>query len=307
MNNDQRFEIKNKIITVEQIKDVSDYLQKTCNYYIELIKQDSDKNNNVFFDRGNYKYYAFMKPELKYSISYADGREIKTEDYVVFNDALKEPQYLKGLVQQLYISYKDNEMNEVTEHTMSVYISYSENSVMLSTTEKNMGEQLYNINSYIRGLLESGEDRYSGVVKNKLLVKNIIGLAAGSLFTLVMFFIILIIRAKGNNVFDTIFINSFLPSLLGWLTAFAIGSVLIKPIIENLFREIDNAKSVYSTAGMKETYKKEYMSQNEVLIGKSYNNLEKRNSIRKIYSISKKVVLVRLVISVIIIIVLSIS
>jgi hypothetical protein len=54
-----------------------------------------------------------------------------------------------------------------------------------------MDEQSYNMNSYVRGILESGEERYAGIVKNKVLVKNIIGLAAGSILTLILFFVLL--------------------------------------------------------------------------------------------------------------------
>lgn len=305
MNNDRRFEINNKIISVDQIKEISDYLQKTCNYYLELIAKDREKNNNTYISNGQYSYYAVSKPEVKYTITYTDNRTVNTTDVIVFNDVLNEPQYIKEIVQQLYISYRDNELNEETEHSMSIYLSLSEDVVYFSTSDKNMNEPSYNLNSYVRGLLESGEDRYSGIVKKKFFVKCIIGLAIGSIITLMLFFILLMMKNNGSDIFEILFSNGLILSLFGWLIAFAFGNILSRPIVDNLFKEIDNASSVYYNAGMHDTYKKDYMRKNEVLIGASYKNLEKRKSIEKMYSLSKKVILVRLIISVIVIIVLS--
>lgn len=303
MTNEHRFVVSNRVISVEQIREVSQYLQKTCNYYLDLMQQDKERNNNAYIDNAVYKYYNVSKPEVKYDITYTDDRRVQMTDAYAFESELNEPQFLKGLTMQLYISYRNNEYNENTEHAMSIYLAFTQTSVYFSTTDKNMDEQSYNMNSYIRGILESGEERYAGIVKNKFLIKNIIGLAAGSILTLILFFVLLALK-NNNDTIEMLFANGITLTLLGWLIAFAFGSTIIKPIIDNLYKEIDTAHSVYSD--MKDIYKKEYMEKNEVLIGSSCNNLEKRNAIRKIYSISKKVLLVRLGISLIILLILSI-
>ncbi len=304
MNNEHRFVISNRVISVDQIRDVSNYLQKTCNYYLDLIQKDRERNNNAYINNAVYKYYNTLKPEVKYDIIYTDDRHIQITDSYTFENELNEPQFLKELTMQLYISYKNNEYNEDTEHTMSIYLTFTQTSVYFSTTDKNMNEQSYNMNSYVRGILESGEERYTGIVKNKFLVKNIIGLAAGSILTFIGFIILLLMKSGENETIEMLFNNPLLLILTGWLIAFVFGSIIIKPIMDNLYKEIDTAHSVYSN--MKDVYQKEYMKQNEVLIGSNYNNLEKRNTIRKIYSISKKVLLVRVGISLIILLVLSI-
>ena len=304
MNNEHRFVISNRVISVDQIRDVSNYLQKTCNYYLDLIQKDRERNNNAYINNAVYKYYNTLKPEVKYDIIYTDDRHIQITDSYTFENELNEPQFLKELTMQLYISYKNNEYNEDTEHTMSIYLTFTQTSVYFSTTDKNMNEQSYNMNSYVRGILESGEERYTGIVKNKFFVKNIIGLAAGSILTFIGFIILLLMKSGENETIEMLFNNPLLLILTGWLIAFAFGSIIIKPIIDNLYKEIDTEHSVYSN--MKDIYQKEYMKQNEVLIGSNYNNLEKRNTIRKIYSISKKVLLVRVGISLIILLVLSI-
>ncbi len=306
MENDRRFEIQNKIITIEQIIEVSDYLQKTLKHYLDLINQDLERNNNAYFDDAVYKYYTSYKPHIEYEIKYLDGREIKTEDEYVFKDSLKEPQYLEAINESIYISYRNNEYDKETEHTMSLYLSFHETWIVFSTSDHNMDEEAYNMNSYVRGILEKNGDRFSGIVKNRFWVKNTIGLAAGSILTLVIFIIIVLTKETDSSL-NFLFENPILLTFLGWLAAFAFGSTLVSSIVNNLYKKIENGELKYAEYGgnYTESFENSYSKNNEVLIGKFYNNLEKRKSIEKMYSIAKKVILIRLIISIIIVIALS--
>lgn len=307
MDNNRRFEITNKIITVEQIKEAADYIEKTKNYYCQLIKDDKERNDNKSFDDATYKYYTSYLPKAEYTVRYTDGREFKTEDVELFKDTLNEPQFIDKIGEYIYVSYKDNELNEVTEHTMHVFLTFEGKLVFFKTSDMHMADPAYNLNSYLRGILERGDDRYSGVVKNRFFIKNIIGLAAGLILTLIIFFIMLAIRSQGSDVFDSLFATSFTLSGLGWICAFAFGSLLVAPIVDNLYKEIEKDVSiVYAKARMNSRYKDEYSKYNEILIGENYNNLEKRKTIENLYKISKVIILIRLIISVIIVISLSV-
>lgn len=307
MNNDRRFEIQNKIITPEQMIEVSDYLQKTCNYYLDLNKQELEKNNNAYFNSGEYRYYMYNKPEVKYKITYTDDRRIETTDENLLKEALEEPQYVKEITESVYITFNSNIGEEKKEMKLSVYITFAGRHIYFSSTDKNMDEEAYNFNSYIREILERGEDRYTGVVKNKFSIKVVVGLAFGSILTLIAFFILLALRLNGSDILDLFFSNGFVLPLLGWIIAFVFGTIIAGPITDNLYKEIDGTpENIYIHGKNKEEFEEEYTKRNEILLGKNYNNLVKRKEIEKIYNISKKVVLIRLGISVIIIILLSI-
>ncbi len=307
MNNDRRFEITNKIITTEQIIELADYLIKTCNYYLELNRQDLEKNNNSYFSGGQYSYYMFTKPEVKYKIRYTDDRTIETTDENMLKEALDEPQYVKEITESLNVTYNNNIGEEKKEMRMSVFINFAEKYIYYSSSDKNMEEEAYNFNSYIREILERGEDRYSGVVKNKFSIKVVVGLALGSILTLIAFFLLLVLRLNGNDTLGLFFSNGFILPLLGWIIAFVFGTIIAGPITDNLYKEIDGAiENVYIRGKNKEKFEEEYTKRNEILIGKNSNNLIKRKEIEKIYNISKKIVLVRLGISLIIMILLSI-
>lgn len=306
MDNNRRFEITNKIITVDQIKECAEYMEKIKNYYTQLIKSNKEKNENEYFENAEYKYYAYSMPKAEYSISYTDGRSFKSEDIEVFKDALSEPQFINKIGEYIYVSYKDNELNEVTEHSMHVFLTFENKSVFFQTSDMNMSDSSYNLNSYLRSVLEKGNDRFSGIIKHRFFVKNIIGLAVGLILTLVIFFILIILRNQGSEIFASLFATPLTLTGLGWICAFVFGSLLVTPIVDNLYKEIENDVSmVYAKAQMNEKYKDEYSKYNEILIGPNYNNLAKRKTIENFYKISKIVILVRLVISLIIVIAFS--
>lgn len=307
MNNTSTFLVQNKIITIEQIKEVTEYLRKTLNHYKELIAEDYRKNNNASFYSGHYKYYVYIKPTLEYKIDFIDGRKISSEDDYVFDDALNEPQFISRIDERLYIAFEDNEDNVTTKHCISISLAFNENVIHFVTTNENMNNELYNMSSYINGLLNSGEDRFNKVIKNRFLIKNVIGLAAGSILTFIGFLILLAMRAGNSETLSIFFENPILLVLMGWLIAFAFGSTMVGSIVNNLYSNIEKGlENAYRGNSYKESYEDNYRMFNEVMIGHNYNNLDKRKSLENIYSISKKVLAVRLVISLIILLVLSI-
>lgn len=307
MNNTSTFLVQNKIITIEQIKEVTEYLRKTLNHYKELIAEDYRKNNNASFYSGHYKYYVYTKPTLEYKIDFIDGRKISSEDDYVFDDALNDPQFISRIDERLYIAFEDNEDNVTTKHCISISLTFNENVIHFVTANENMNNELYNMSSYINGLLNSGEDRFNKVIKNRFLIKNVIGLAAGSILTFIGFLILLAMRAGNSETLSMFFENPILLVLMGWLIAFAFGSTIIGSIVNNLYSNIEKGlENAYRGNSYKESYEDNYRMFNEVMIGHNYNNLDKRKSLENIYFISKKVLAVRLVISLIILLVLSI-
>lgn len=307
MRDTNSFLIQNKLITVEQIKEITEYLKKTLNHYNDLIQQELQENNNANFYQGHYKHYAYTKPSLEFKVEYTDGRKIDTKDDFVFYDALREPQYVYKIEERLYISYEDNDMGETTSHLLDISLNYSESVIHFITSNKNMNNELYNVSSYINGLLNGGEDRFNKIIKNRFWVKNIIGLAAGSILTLIGFIILLLMRNETTDTLNMFFENPILLVLGGWLIAFALGNTIVNPIVNNLYSSLEvGLENAYKGGTFTNHYEDNYRMFNEVLIGKNYNNLEKRKSIEKVYSLSKKVILIRLIISVIIVILLSV-
>lgn len=305
MNNTNSFLIKNKLITIEQIKEVTEYLKKTLNHYNDLIDQELKENNNANFYSGHYQHYAYTKPSLEFKVEYTDGRKVDTKDDFVFYDALREPQYVYKIEERLYISYDDNDMGETTNHLLDISLDYSESVIHFITSNTNMNDELYNISSYINGLLNDGEDRFNKIIKNRFWVKNTIGLAVGSILTLLGFIILLLIKNENTETINMFFNTPIFLVLGGWSIAFAVGNIVIGPIVNSLYSSLEvGLENAYKGGTYTEHYEDNYRMFNEVLIGKNYNNLEKRKAIEKYYNLSKKILLVRLALSLVILVVL---
>ena len=69
MGDTNSFLVQNKLITIDQIKEITEYLKKTLNHYNDLIKQELQENNNANFYQGHYKHYVYTKPSLEFSSS----------------------------------------------------------------------------------------------------------------------------------------------------------------------------------------------------------------------------------------------
>ena len=306
MNNTNSFLIQNKIITVEQIKDVTEYLKKTLNNYNELINQELQKNDNAGFYSGHYQHYAYTKPSLEFKVEYTDGRKIDTKDDFVFYDALKESKYVYKIEERLYISYDDNNMGETTNHLLDISLEYSESVIHFVTSNTNMNDELYNISSYINRLLNGGEDRFNKIIKNRFWIKNTIGLAIGSILTLLGFLILLLMKNETTETINMFFNNPTILVLGGWLIAFAFGNTIIASIVNGLYSSLEiDLENAQKGGTYTDHYEDNYRMFNEVLIGKNYDNLNKRKTIENYYNLSKKVVLIRLAISLVILVTLS--
>lgn len=306
MFNTNSFLVQNKLITIDQIKEITEYLKKTLNHYNDLIKQELQENNNANFYQGHYKYYIYTKPSLEYKVEFTDGRKIDTQDDFVFYDALKEPQYIYKISERLYISYDDNDMGETTNHLIDISLNFSESVIHFVTSNKNVNDEIYNLSSYISGILNGGEDRFNKTIKKRFWIKNIIGLAVGSILTLLGFIILLLMKNESTETINMFFNNPIMLILGGWLIAFTFGNTIVSSFVNNLYSSLEvGLENAYKGGTYTDHYEDNYRMFNEVLIGKNYNNLEKRKTIEKIYDLSKKVLLIRFGISLIILLVLS--
>ena len=154
MNDENK--IENKIITLEQIKEVAKYMEDTKNEYRNLIEQDEEKNKDVPYDQQSYKYKAYGdKPTVEYRIHFTDDKTIRKEDYNWFIENLEN----NKKIESAHIYSKDK--------SIRISVSFYEDSVDVSVSSNELEEETYKIHSYIRGILEGGEDRYNKTIKNR--------------------------------------------------------------------------------------------------------------------------------------------
>ena len=305
MDNISNLKITGQIITIDKILEASDYMQNIVKHYNDLIKEDKQKNQNAFLNDANYNYYSFSNNRVEYTINFLDGRTLKTEDEYVFKDEVKEPKYIKSMTLYLYVGYVDNTMNERTDHKLSIFLSIWNEHVDMNVSSKHMDEEMNNAHSYIKGIFEKGEERNNKIVKNRNLIKLLFSLAVGSILSYIPIIILFVINYSDNTGTSFILNNGIVFEILHWFIIFIVGTFLGYPIMNNLYNKIEPEKFNLG-ADYQARKQEEFETGNEILFGDRVNNLEKRATIEKYYELSKKIILVQVVISIISMVVLTI-
>lgn len=305
--------IHNKVITVDQIIEIANFLDSYKNEYNRLISEDKKRNEGKPYSEQVY-YYNGSLSTIKYHITNDQGVTNTSEDQFWFLDTLKkEPQYIKDLRFEYSLSYTDSHDgwdNRVTHH-LYYYFSLYLDHVHLSSSQENMSEELYKLNSYIQGVLNKGEDRYSKIVKYKDLIKVLFSLTIGFAFSYIVIILMLLFKGDSESfISQYVFGNSFVFLIFQWFVAAASGSIFGIAIMNDLYSTIVPEKR-YKKNNFTGNYDykddiEEYTNRCELQLGVNANNKEKRATIAKIYDISKKVVLGQILVSAIIFIIMSI-
>lgn len=302
--------VYNQIITIDKIIEISDYLKGIVKHYNDLAEEDERNNKDKDRDQKVYNYSVYSKNYLEYTIEFLDGRRIKTQEEYDFKEDLKEPQNIKAIDIHVAIHYYENHTGEKRDHTISVFMALWKDHADIYTTSKLTDEETYNINNYIRGICEKGEERYSPIIKNRFLIKNMYAFSVGAIISYIPILLMFVLKNSETSSLDFIFNSNIIFLIIHWFIIFILGIFFGYPIISNLYRGVEPEKNVtFSSAELNRQQDRDiterYINGNEVLIGDKANNLQKRDTIRKYYDFSKKVLLIQLGISIIIFIIMS--
>ena len=295
--------IVNKIIPIETIIEIANYLENQKDEYIRLYQIDNKKNEKLKYDERMYEYKS-GKASVAYTIRYKDGREFTEEDYNWFIGNLANVKIIEKIDIYYYIDYftNMNQTKELEHKTISGRIHFYEQEVRLHIEGKKLEELVHKNHSYIRGILENNDERYNKTVKSRKFRVQSFCLTIGFILSYLIYFILLGNKQNLSIVFRNLIDNKMVLILGQWFISILIGNILGYPIMMALYRNIlpKTKYSHYSRSSKKSVYIdniEDYISHNEVQIGKFANNGKNRVIIEKIYKITSKVVLIQLVIS----------
>lgn len=303
--------IVNKIIPIETIVEVANYLEDQKEEYKRLFERDAQKNKDLKYSEQIYEYKG-EEPKVQYTVKFKDGREITETGYNWFIGMLgniKAIEYISIYsVIRYSANYKDKEHYEYMN--LQTWVHLWEESTTISVDGKNMEEQVYKTHSYLRGTIENNENRYNKTVKNRNLRIQSFCLSIGLVLSYIIFLVINGIRSELPEIFSQILHNKYGIILGQWFIAGFVGNILGLPIMLALYKNIvpKSKYSHYSKSSHKSVYVdniEDYVSHNEVQIGKFSSNAKNRGTIEKIYKITSKIVLVQLVISILLFFVLK--
>lgn len=303
--------IVNKIIPIETILEVANYLEDQCEEYQRLFEKDKQKNEGLKYSEQIYDYRG-ENPKVQYRIVFKDGKDIKQEGYNWFIGNLNNLNLIKEICFFCTINYSSN--SKIREHYeyMRLYtaVYFREDTVTIQVEGTNMEEQVNRVHSYLRGIIENNDDRYNKTVKNRQLRMQSFCITIGIVLSYIIYFILM----ANKNIFPAElvnYLNNKIVIIIGqWLISVLVGNILGLPIMLLLYKNIlpKTKYSHYNKSSKKFVYVdniEDYISHDEVQIGTFANNGKQRATIEKIYKITSKFVLLQVVISIILFFVLK--
>lgn len=303
--------IVNKIIPIETIIEVANYLEDQKEEYQKIFQKEEQKNAGLKYSEQVYEYKG-DNPKVQYTIKFRDGREITEADYNWFVGMLNNLNAIEQITFYSTISYSSNARTRANYEYMHLYtwVHFREDTTTIRVDGKNMEEQVYRVHSYIRGTIENNDDRYNKTIRSRKLRIQSLCFSIGFILSYIIYFILLANKTKLPIEIVNYMNNKFVLIFGQWFVSAIVGNILGLPIMLALYRNIlPKAKySHYSRSSHKSVYVdnlEDYTAHNEVQIGKFANNGKNRATIEKIYKITSKIVLVQLAISVLLFFILK--
>lgn len=304
--------VVNKQIDVEAIIELANYLEDQKEEYARLIEIDESKNKGLSYSEQVYQYKCMGVPTVQYEIVYIDNKDIQQADYNWFVGNLSDISKIKKINMYFHVSYTDNTRDK--EHAihkrLSENITFYEDRVSLRVDGDELEDEVYKHHSYIRGVLERGEDRFNKTIKNRKLRIQSFCLSIGFVLSYIIFLVLNGMKSNFPKELVDILSNKYAIVFGQWFVSVVVGNIFGYAIMIGLYRNIlPRAKySHYSSSSHKSVYVDDidnYVGECEVHIGKYANSGKNREIIEKIYKVTSKIVLVQLLISVILFFILK--
>lgn len=309
MNN----KVVNKQISIKSIIDVANYIEDYKERYDKIFQDVENKNKGKSFGEKNYDYENGYT-RLEYTIEFHNGKRITESDYNWFVGNLNDTRIIKEIYISLSIAYnsKSNGSNyndirnsihaNVEFRDCGMELKYSDVTINIDTT--NQENEAHNIYSTIMNTLEDNPDRYDKTIKSRKIRIQSFTLSVGIILSYILYVVLLINKNKLPGDILNYLSNKYVLIFGQWFAAILLGNVFSYWYILTVYKPLlpETKYAGYDRSTYKSKYKDDiddYVEHSEVHFGKFWDAENRRNKIEKIYKITRIIVLVQLLISVI--------
>ena len=308
MNN----KVENKQITLEMIRKVADYLEDCKEEYDKKFEIDNRKNQNKKYNEKRYEYGNGIS-NINYNIKEKSGKDMIEEDYNWFVSYFNQARNIKYIDINMKVSFGTTTGEKETDYTTNfiyVWIHFSETTARIDVTTKNQEAEAHRIYGEILNILEDSEERWNPTIKGRFLRILSFCMSVGIIFSYI-FYIILKININNIPICIAEYLNNKFVIVIGqWLVAFFFGNLLARWYISSIYQTIIPRQKYagYDYSRKRTKYKDdvdEYINASEVHFGQYWDAENRRNKIERIYKTSKKVVIIQIIISVIMLFILK--
>lgn len=302
--------IVNKIIPIETIKKIANYLEDKKDYYQKAFQQDELKNKGLKNSEKVYEYKGNV-PVIEYKIEFKDGRQFIQSDYNWFIGNLNNLSAIKNISFYFHVVYISNAKSPSTyEHmVLRSYIYFTEETVVIRVKGNNIDQELDKTFSELKNIIEDNDVRYNKTVKFKTLRIQSCCLTIGFIITYILYLLFLVNKASFPSFIVNILKNKNIIVFGQWLLAMSVGNLIGYPIMSLFYKNIlPDKKLRYNKKSHHYVHmddRERFTAYNEVQIGKNAKNEKNRKIIEKLYKYTSKIVLVQIAISLLLFIILK--
>lgn len=311
--------IINKQIPISKIIDIANYLEDCKEKYDNIFRQEEAKNKNLPYNQKNYEY-EHGNTRINYTIEYYNGQEITESDYNWFIGSLNEPRKIKNIILNLYVKFfarsqgsdYNDILNNIEIHVdfRDHYMNATSSRVTIRIHTKNQERESNNIYNTILNILEDNEERYNKTIKYRKIRIQSFCISIGIILSYILYVILKINIDKMPEIMGIYLSNKYIIIFGQWFVAILLGNIFSYWYILSIYRPLlpSTKYAGYSSSSHKSLYRDDiddYINGAEVHIGKYWDAEKRRNLIEKIYKVTRIVVLVQLLISIILFFVLK--
>lgn len=315
MNN----KVVNKQIPLKSIIDVANYLEDYKERWDKIFQQENEKNQNKPFGEKNYEYEN-GSTVMKYTIEFHNGKNITESDYNWFVGNLSNPRSIKSIELQSSIYFntrsQGSDYNDVrnTIHTTLYFrdcggeLEYSDVTINVDTT--NQENEAHNIYSTIMNTLENNPDRYDKIIKHRKIRTQCFTISVGIILSYILFILLKINESKITPFLADYMSNKYVIVFGQWFVAILLGNIFAYWYILSIYKPLlpSTKYAGYDYSAGRGKYADDvddYLEHSEVHFGKFWDAEKRRTKIEKVYKVTKIILLIQLVISVILFLVIK--
>lgn len=304
----EEVKISNKLIDIETIIKVANYLEQQTNEYNKLFIEEKEKNKDIPYNEKRYEYDG-ENPKVEYTIDFVDGRSVTEKDYDWFVNNLYNNKTIKHIhiKQVIYFNSNYDDINNIVSKHLFSYIDFYEDRVSISIDGKELKKEVQDNYNNIRNIIEDNKARYDKTIKNRKIRIQSFCLSIGFLIGYIALIVLFINYSKIPETYIKYVSNKYLIALAYWAISIVVGNTIGLGIMNSFYTQIIPERKFlkFNNQSGKSIYiddVDDYINKNEVQIGKFYNSILKRNKIEKIFNITKIIVLIQIVITIIILV-----
>lgn len=308
MNN----KVVNKQIPLKTIIDIASYLEEYKGKYDKKFQIEENKNKSLPYGEKDYEYEN-GSTALNYTIEFKNGKSIKESNYNWFLENLKEASNIKTISIDLYITFytknPDGKINDIfNKINISLYFREFDTTIDVETAQQE--SEAHNVYSEIMNILENNEDRYNKTMKFRKIRTQCFTITVGIVLSYILYLVLKINANKLPSNLADYLNNKYLIVFGQWFVAFLLGNILSDWYISSIYKPLLPEKKYagYNSSTYKSIYKDDvddFVEHSEIHFGKYWDAEKRRTKIEKIYKVTRIVVLVQLIISIILFLILK--